>query len=99
MRPGGYQRETFAGRKAGALNAERIGQMKAFVEMAMKKLDVPGVGLAFVENGKVVWEGGIGLKELGKPDQVDADTLFMAASNTKGMTTLLLARLVDQGNV
>ena len=49
-----YQRETFAGRKAGALNAERIGQMKAFVEMAMKKLDVPGVGFAFIENGKIV---------------------------------------------
>jgi CubicO group peptidase (beta-lactamase class C family) len=26
---------------------------------------------------------------------VDANTLFMAASNTKGMTTLLLAKLVD----
>jgi CubicO group peptidase (beta-lactamase class C family) len=99
LRPGTYQRETFAGRKAGALNPERIGQMKAFAELAMKKLDVPGVGLAFIENGKVVWEGGIGVKKMGKPDLVDADTLFMAASNTKGMTTLLLARLVDQGKV
>ena len=61
----------------------------------MKKLDVPGVGLAFIDGGKVVYEGGIGVKELGKPDPVDANTLFMAASNTKGMTTLLLAKLVD----
>ena len=99
LRPGTYQRETFAGRKAGTLNAERIEQMKAFVESAMKRLDVPGVGLAFVENGKVVWEGGLGMKELGKPGAVDAETLFMAASNTKGMTTLLLAKLVDQGKV
>ena len=99
LRPGTYQRETFAGRKAGALNAERIGQMKEFVEMAMKRLDVPGVGLAFIENGKVVWEGGVGVKELGKADPVDGDTLFMAASNTKGMTTLLLAKLVDGGKV
>jgi CubicO group peptidase (beta-lactamase class C family) len=43
-----------------------------------------------------VYEGGIGVKELGKPDRVDANTLFMAASNTKGMTTLLLAKLVDE---
>jgi CubicO group peptidase (beta-lactamase class C family) len=99
LRPGTYQRETFAGRKAGALNPERLSQMKAFVEMAMSKLDVPGVGLAFVENGEVVWEGGLGVKELGKPNAVDADTLFMAASNTKGMTTLLLAKLVDEGRV
>jgi CubicO group peptidase (beta-lactamase class C family) len=42
-----------------------------------------------------VYEGGLGVKELGKPAAVDANTLFMAASNTKGMTTLLLARLAD----
>jgi CubicO group peptidase (beta-lactamase class C family) len=99
MRPGTYQRESFAGRKAGALNSERIAQMKEFVESGMKKLDIPGVSLAFIDNGKIVYEGGLGVKELGKPDAVDANTLFMAASNTKGMTTLLLATLVDEGKV
>jgi len=99
LRPGTYQRESFAGRKAGAPNVERLAQMKEFVEMAMKKLDVPGVAVAFIDNGKIVHEGGHGVKELGKPDAVDAHTLFMAASNTKGMTTLLLAKLVDEGKV
>jgi CubicO group peptidase (beta-lactamase class C family) len=99
LRPSTYKRESFAGRKAGALNAERLAQMKEFVEMAMKKLDVPGVGVAYIDNGKIVYEGGHGVKELGKPDAVDANTLFMAASNTKGMTTLLLAKLVDEGKV
>ena len=36
------------------------------------------------------------MKTLGKPDPVDADTLFLAASNTKAMTTLLVAELVDE---
>jgi CubicO group peptidase (beta-lactamase class C family) len=99
LRPGKYQRESFAGRKAGALNAERLAQMKEFVELAMKKLDIPGVGVAFIDNGSVVYEGGHGVKELGKADAVDAHTVFMAASNTKGMTTLLLAKLVDEGKV
>jgi CubicO group peptidase (beta-lactamase class C family) len=36
------------------------------------------------------------IRELGKPDAVDADTLFMIASNTKALTTLMLARMVDQ---
>ena len=44
----------------------------------------------------MVFEGGFGVKTLGKPDPVDADTLFLAASNTKAMTTLLLAELVDE---
>jgi len=99
LRPGTYQRESFAGRKAGALNAERLAQMREFVEMSMKKADVPGVAVAFIDNGKIVYEGGFGVKELGKPDPVDANTLFMAASNTKGMTTLLLAKLVDENKV
>ena len=44
----------------------------------------------------MIYEGGLGVRELGKPDPVDENTLFMAASNTKGMTTLLLAELVDK---
>jgi len=65
----------------------------------MKTFDVPGVGLAFLDGGKTVWAGGLGVKELGKPDPVDADTLFIAASNTKALTTLLLAELVDEGKM
>ncbi len=99
LRPAGHRRESFAGRKAAPLNAERLARMKEFIEMAMRKLDVPGVGVAFIDNGKIVYEGGHGIKELGKPEKVDARTLFMAASNTKGMTTLLLAKLVDEGKV
>ena len=60
LRPAAYERESFAGRKAGALNAERLAQMNEFVETAMKKLDIPGVGVAFIDNGKVVYEGGLG---------------------------------------
>ncbi|MBV9082713.1 MAG: beta-lactamase family protein [Acidobacteriaceae bacterium] len=95
LRPKGYRRESFAGRKALPLTPERIEILKKFVEASMEKLGVPGASLAFIDKGKVVYEGGIGVRELGKPAPVDAHTLFIAASNTKGMTTLLLARLVD----
>ncbi|OYU44437.1 MAG: hypothetical protein CFE44_12920 [Burkholderiales bacterium PBB4] len=95
LRPQGYQRESFAGRTAKPLTPERIEQLKAFVADGMKQLDVPGVGLSFIDGNRVVWAGGLGLRELGKPAPVDADTLFMAASNTKSMTTALLAKAVD----
>jgi len=96
LRPKGYQRESFAGRKAHPLSAERIEVLKSFVANGMRELGVPGVGLSFVDHGKPVFLGGVGIKELGKPDPVDADTLFIAASNTKALTTLLLANLVDR---
>jgi CubicO group peptidase (beta-lactamase class C family) len=45
------------------------------------------------------YSGGLGARELGGTAKVDGDTLFMIASNTKGLTTLLLAKLVDEGKI
>jgi CubicO group peptidase (beta-lactamase class C family) len=94
--PKGYKRESFAGRKAHPLDAARIQALKDFVEYARKAYDVPGIGIGLIDHDKVVFAGGLGVREIGKPDPVDADTLFMIASNTKALTTLMLARLVDQ---
>jgi CubicO group peptidase (beta-lactamase class C family) len=94
--PRGYTRESFAGRKAHALDAARIKELGTFIERAQSQLGVPGVSLAIAQNGKVVFAGGFGVRELGKAEKVDADTLYMIASNTKAMTTMLLGRLVDQ---
>ena len=99
LRPQGYQRESFAGKTPKPLTSERVEQLKAFIADGMRQLDVPGVGLSFISDGKLVWAGGLGVREQGKPAPVDADTLFMAASNTKAMTTALLARAVDAGKL
>ena len=94
--PKGYARESFAGKKANRLDDARIAQLRAWVEMAMKTLRVPGVSIGLVQDGKVIFADGFGVRELGKKDKPDADTLFMVASNTKAMTTLMLAKLVDE---
>lgn len=94
--PKGYTRETFAGRKANTLDAARIAELGAFIERGQSQLGVPGVSLGIVQGGKVVFAGGFGVRELGKAEKADADTLYIIASNTKAMTTLLLGRLVDQ---
>lgn len=94
--PKGGARESFAGKQAHPLDKERIAKLTKFVEDSMQTLDVPGVGLGLVENGKVVFAGGFGVRALGKPAKVDANTKFMIASNTKALTTLMLAKLVDE---
>ncbi|MDB4943576.1 MAG: beta-lactamase [Labilithrix sp.] len=94
--PKGFARESFAGRKASTLDAARIAKLTAWVETAMKELQVPGVSIGLVQDGKVVYSGGFGVKELGKKDKPDGDTLYMIASNTKALSTLLLAKLVDE---
>jgi CubicO group peptidase (beta-lactamase class C family) len=99
LRPAGYRRETFAGRTAHRLDPERVEALKAFVQASIAELGVPGASIALIDHGDVVFEGGFGLRELGKETPVDAHTLFMIASNTKGMSTLLLAKLVDEGKL
>ncbi|HEY3813937.1 MAG TPA: serine hydrolase domain-containing protein [Caulobacteraceae bacterium] len=99
LRPAGFARETFAGLTPHHLTPERIQALRDFVAQSAKELQVPGVGIALIDNGKVVYVGGYGVRELGGTEPVDAHTKFMIASNTKGMSTLLLAILADEGKL
>ncbi len=94
--PKGYTRETFAGKQARLLDEARIAELGKFIETAMEKTRVPGVALGLVQGGKTVFAGGFGVRELGKKKKINGNTLFMIASNTKAMTTLMLAKLVDE---
>ena len=70
-----------------------------FIEKGMKEWKIPGLSIVVVKNGAVVYQKGFGLRELGKPGPVDADTRFGMMSTTKAMTALALAMLVDEGKV
>lgn len=99
LRPAGYTRESFAGRQAHAMTPERIAMLRSFVETSMRELGVPGASFAITDRNRTLYSTGLGVREIGKPDPVTADSQFMIASNTKGMATLLLAKLVDEGKV
>ncbi|WP_448212188.1 serine hydrolase domain-containing protein [Colwellia sp. MEBiC06753] len=95
----GYQPEDLSQRKAQKLSPEKITALLKFVEESANALNIPGVGVAVIEDGKVLFEGGVGIKSIATQQPVNKDTAFMVASNTKGMTTLLLAKLVELGNL
>ncbi len=97
--PKGGQLESFAGKQAHPLDEARVAQLTKFVQEAQALLEVEGVGLGLVDRGKVVFAGGFGVRQRGKPAKVDADTRFIVASNTKALTTLMLAKLVDEGKL
>jgi len=71
----------------------------AYVERVIKAFDVPGVAVAIVKDGRVVLAKGYGVRTLGKPDRVDADTRFGIASNTKLFTASAIAMLVEAGKL
>ena len=97
--PKGYSRESFADKKANKLDPARVAELSRFIEQGQKESRVPGVALGLVQDGKLVFAGGFGVKEVGSPAKPDGDTLFMIASNTKALTTLMLANLVEQNKM
>ncbi len=71
----------------------------AQVERVRTQFEVPGIAVAIVKDGQVVLERGYGVREAGKPDRVQADTLFAIASNTKAFTAASLSILADEGKL
>lgn len=94
--PKGYSRESFAGKPANVLNQQRLAELHRFIEQGQEETQVPGVALGLVQNGKVIFADGFGRKELSEAEKPNGDTLFMIASNTKALTTLMLAKLVEE---
>nr|WP_255618560.1 serine hydrolase [Xanthomonas sp. MWU16-30325] len=74
-------------------------QFDAQMERVRKQFDVPGIAVAIVKDGQVVLERGYGVREIGKPAPVQADTLFAIASNTKAFTAASLSILADEGKL
>ena len=93
----GVGEESFAGRAALPLDPERLARLDRFIEEAMALASVPGAAIAIVQDGRVVHAKGFGERELGKKAKVTPDTLFMIGSTTKSLTTLMMAKLVDDG--
>lgn len=69
------------------------------IESLRKDTGVPGMAVAIVENDKVTFSKGFGVRKLGAPELVDADTIFPTGSTGKAFTVADLAILVDQGKI
>ncbi|MGH9970206.1 MAG: serine hydrolase [Pyrinomonadaceae bacterium] len=73
--------------------------LDAHVARVLKEFEVPGLAVAIVKDGKVVFTKGYGVRKIGEPTPVDEHTLFGIASNTKAFTAAALAILVDEGKI
>ena len=71
----------------------------AYVQRVMERFEVPGLSVAIVKDGQVVLAKGYGVRALGLPEAVDAETLFGIASNTKVFTATALGILVEEGKL
>lgn len=76
-----------------------LSDLDEYVAHALQAWDVPGLALAIVKDDALVHARGYGRRELGRPDPVDADTLFATGSNTKAFTATALGLLVHEGKL
>lgn len=74
-------------------------ELDRFIKQGMKDWEIPGLSVAVVHGDSVVYAAGYGVKKLGTPGNVDANTLFGIMSTTKAFTAMLMAMLVDEGKL
>lgn len=67
--------------------------LDAYIREGMQDWKIPGLAIAIVKNGEVVYMKGFGVRNLATRDTVDENTLFMIASNSKLFTGTALAHL------
>jgi CubicO group peptidase (beta-lactamase class C family) len=73
-----------------------LNGLDGFVEQVMKDWHVPGIAVAIVKDGRVVYAKGFGYRDVKKELKVTPDTLFAIGSCSKAFTTTALAILAGE---
>ena len=84
-------------------NAQRpspsLDSLDAYFEKALSDWEVPGMAIGIVKGDELIFAKGYGVREIGKPEKVDANSMFAIASNTKAFTASAIAILVEEGTL
>ncbi len=99
FRPTDVAAVDLAGVMPDALDAPDLEALGAYIEDNLARFDVPGAVVAVVQGGELRMLRGFGVRTLGTDDPVTPDTRMMIGSVGKSMTTLLMARLVEEGRL
>jgi CubicO group peptidase (beta-lactamase class C family) len=76
-----------------------IGKLDGLADELMKRSGIPGMAVAVVHDGKVVYAKGFGVKDVRTGAKVDADTVFQLASLSKSVGATVVAREVTHNVV
>ena len=79
--------------------SDDIKTLDTYVKKGMKDWQVPGLSIAVVKDGKVLFSKGYGVTDIDSKNKATSESRFMIGSTTKAMTALGLAILVDEGKL
>lgn len=74
-------------------------QLKELMESIRKKTKVPALAAAIVNSKGLVAIAAVGVRKVGSDEPVTVDDQFHLGSDTKAMTAMMIAQLVEQGKL
>lgn len=78
---------------------KKLKVLDDYYEQALSDWNVPGMAVAIVKDGKIIFAKGYGTANIDNQAPVDENTLFAIASNTKAFTATALAMLIEEGKL
>ncbi len=78
---------------------EAIHRLETDIPVLLEKSDVPGMSIALIRDGRVVWSKGFGVSNGVTKKPVTNNTIFEAASLSKPVFAYAVLRLVDEGKL
>jgi CubicO group peptidase (beta-lactamase class C family) len=79
--------------------AAGLAEVRAFIDSTREIWRVPGLALAIVKDGEVIFSEGFGLRNIRDSLPVTKNTIFAIGSATKPFTTMTMAMLVSEGRL
>jgi CubicO group peptidase (beta-lactamase class C family) len=77
-----------------------VGQrLDAYLQAVMESRPMPGLGVAVVKDGRIIFADGLGVRALGAPDPVTPATIFHTASVSKAFVATAAVRLAGEGRL
>jgi CubicO group peptidase (beta-lactamase class C family) len=76
-----------------------LGQLDDLANNALQTTGAPGLAIAVVYQDQILFLKGFGIRETGKPEPIDPDTVFQLASVSKSISSTIVAGVVGDGLV
>jgi CubicO group peptidase (beta-lactamase class C family) len=87
-------------RAADLLNPLRTDTLpKLTLEGEMNAMNIPGVSIAVVDDYRIAWAKGYGIRVAGETDPVTIETMFQSGSTTKVLMGITILKLVEEGKL
>ena len=77
----------------------RNGEMEDILQARVDAAEVPGVVAMAATEHSVIYQGAFGVRSIGAPARMSADTVFSIASMTKLLTSVAAMQLVERGRL